>query len=209
MRILALGAHFDDIELGCGGALARHVRNGDEVFIHVLTNSGYTNYAQQVIRSPEAALGEGKRAAEILGAKELTCADYPTNNLQFGEDLVVNIRRRIDETRADLIYTHWTGDMHLDHRAVGRASITAGRHVPRMFMYRSNYYDTDAVFRGCFYVDVTDTIKIKREAVMAHESEFQRVGEKWLEFFMNQHRNDGQKIGVQFAECFELIKYLY
>ena len=67
MRILAIGAHFDDVELGCGGAVARHTKGGDDVVIYVATNSGYTDYAQRVIRKPKIALAEGKKAAQIFG----------------------------------------------------------------------------------------------------------------------------------------------
>jgi LmbE family N-acetylglucosaminyl deacetylase len=208
MRILAIGAHFDDVELGCGGTLARHVQKGDELYIFVATNSGYSNHAQKVIRKPEIALEEGKKAASILGAIEMFCGDYPTNYLELSDPLVCSILKIVEEKKIEMIYTHWTGDMHLDHRAVGRASITAGRHVPRMLMYRSNYYDTDTQFRGNFYSDISSTVDIKAEAIRAHESEYKRVGETWMTFFMNQNRNDGIKLGVQYAEVFEVVKYL-
>jgi len=209
MRILAIGAHFDDVELGCGGTLARHARDGDEVTIYVATDSGYTNYAKKVIRKPEIALEEGRKAADILGVKELICGGFPTNSLSFNDDLVCSILQLLKEKSFDLIFTHWASDVHHDHRAVARASITAGRHVPRLFMYRSNYYDSDRKFRGNFYVDITETLETKKNAIKAHESEYKRTGEKWMRFFMNQNQNDGQKIGVDYAECFEVLKYLY
>jgi LmbE family N-acetylglucosaminyl deacetylase len=208
MRILAIGAHFDDVELGCGGTIAHHVAKGDECTIFVATNSGYSNHAQKVIRKPEIALEEGKKAAKILGAVELACGDFPTNGLSFNDELVCAMIKVVEEKKIDMIYTHWTGDIHNDHRVVGQASLTAGRHVPRMLMYRSNYYDSDTQFRGNYYSDITSTIEIKKEAIRAHESEFKRVGETWMTFFTNQNRNDGIKIGVGFAELFEVVKYL-
>ncbi len=209
MKVLAIGAHFDDVELGCGGTIARHTRSGDEATVLVITNSGFTNYAQQVIRKPEIALEEGKRAADILGVNEMICGEFPTNNLAWNDDLARCMIRVIEEKKIEMVYTHWTGDTHLDHSVVARASIMAARHVPRLFMYRSNYYDSDSHFRGNFYVDITDTLEQKKRAMMAHESEFKRTGEKWLRFFVNQNQNDGQKIGVDYAECFEVLKYLY
>lgn len=208
MRILAIGAHFDDVELGCGGALARHARAGDDVTIFVATDSGYSNFAKKVIRRPDIALAEGKAAAAILGAGDLVCGDFPTNGLTLNDEVVCALLRIIEERKIDLIYTHWTGDMHIDHRVMGRAAITAGRHVPRILMYRSNYYDTDTQFRGNFYVDISDTIEVKKDAIRAHESEYGRVGEKWMTFFIGQHLNDGIRIGVQYAEVFEVVKYL-
>ncbi|AVM75594.1 PIG-L deacetylase family protein [Magnetospirillum gryphiswaldense] len=208
MRVLAIGAHFDDVELGCGGTLAAHAQAGDDVTIFVATHSGYSNYAQKVIRQPEIALEEGRAAARLLGAGELICGNLPTNDVQLNDALVCQILRIIEQKRIEAIYTHWTGDMHNDHRAVGLASLTAGRHVPRVLMYRSNFYDTDQVFRGNFYMDISATIETKVQAIKAHESEYRRVGETWTTFFKNQNGNDGLRIGVQYAEVFEVVRYL-
>ena len=41
MNILAIGAHFDDVELGCGGALVKHTEEGDDVYVYVPTVSGF------------------------------------------------------------------------------------------------------------------------------------------------------------------------
>ncbi len=208
MKVLAIGAHFDDVELGCGGTVARHARDGDQVHIYVATNSGFTDYAQNVIRKPEVALAEGQRAAEIMGAEDLVCGDFATNDLRLSDELVLSLRQVIERNGFDMVYTHWTGDTHLDHRTLGQATLTAARHVPRLFMYRSNYYESGELFRGNYFVDITETIEIKKRAIMAHESEFERIGEKWLRFFVDQNRNDGQRIGVDFAEVFEVVKFL-
>ena len=208
MRVLALGAHFDDVELGCGGTIARHVENGDTVIIFVATHSGYSDHAGRVIRKPEIALAEGQAAAEILGASDLICADYPTNQLEFNDGLMCSLLKVIEPYKPSIIYTHWDGDVHHDHRSLARASLAAARHIPRLLMYRSNYYDGEKPFMGNFYVDVTTTLEKKKKAIKAHESEYQRAGEKWLRFFLNQHENDGYKIGVKYAESFHLVKYL-
>ncbi len=209
MKILAIGAHFDDVELACGGTIARHARSGDEVIIYVVTNSGYTGYSHEVIRKAETAYAEGEKASRILGASAMICGGFPTNDLRFDDRLVCSIIKIVEEEAIDMIYTHWVDDIHMDHQNVARATLTAGRHVPRMFMYRSNYYDTNKFFRGNFYVDITETIEVKKQAIKAHESEYKRIGEKWLRFFLNQNQNDGQKIGVEYAECFEVVKYLF
>ncbi len=208
MRVLAVGAHFDDVELGCGGTIARHTATGDDVTIYIVTNSDFTNYAQEVIRKPEIALEEGRMAAKILGVDNLICGDYPTNDLKWNDDLARSIIKIIEENDIEIVYTHWSGDIHVDHQVVARATIAAARHVPRLLMYRSNYYESDVLFAGRFYVDITSTLEQKKRAIMAHESEYKRVGKKWLRFFENQNQNDGQMIGVDFAERFEILKYL-
>jgi LmbE family N-acetylglucosaminyl deacetylase len=71
MNILAIGAHFDDVELGCSGALAKHVVNGDNVYVFVATVSGFTNEDGHVIRSNETALKEAQDAMKIIGVHKI------------------------------------------------------------------------------------------------------------------------------------------
>lgn len=207
MNILAIGAHFDDVELGCGATLAKHSKNGDNIIIYVATKSGYSNYAKVVVRDNEIALKEGRKAAEILGAK-LIYDDFETLKLEFTEKLNLGILKIIEENNIDLIYTHWHDDVNHDHQALSKATMHTARHVKRILMYRSNWYHSHNHFRGNFYVDISDYWEYKENAIKAHESEFCRVGEKWLKFFKNEAENAGQKIGVPLAECYEVIKWL-
>lgn len=75
-------------------------------------------------------------------------------------------------------------------------------------MYRSNWYHSNLDFRGNFYIDITNYWSIKEDAVKAHASELERTGYKWLNFFKNEAENAGQRIGVKFAEIFEVVKWL-
>lgn len=208
MNILAIGAHFDDIELGCGGALAKHVSNHDQVFAYVATFSGYTAPNNQVIRSNEIALKEGQRAMNVLGV-ELIQGSFPTLHVEFTDELNCEILRIVEDRKIDMVYTHWVGDIHHDHQAVGRASLHSCRHVPRMLMYRSNWYHSNLDFKGNFYIDITDFWYEKEAAIRAHESEVERTGHKWISFFHNEAENAGQRIGVKYAEVFEVVKWLW
>ena len=205
-NILAIGAHFDDIELGCGGTVARHVKEGDNVIMMILTNSEYYNYDGTPIRIKEVAEKEGNNAAKILGVDKLISIGLPTKTLQYGFELIEIINKVIDDYKIDIIYTHWDKDVHQDHSAIGRATLNAGRHVKNILMYRSNWYHTTFEFRGNYYVDISDFINIKIEAVKAHENEYKKFGEGWIEFFVNENRNAGQKIGCKYAEAFEVVK---
>lgn len=207
MNILAIGAHFDDIELGCGGTLARHVSKGDKVYAYIATVSGFANASNEIIRSNEVALAEGKMAMDILGV-ELVCGRFKTLEVEFIEALNVEIVKLVEEKKIDFVYCHWVGDIHHDHQAVARASLHSCRHVPRMLMYRSNWYHSNLDFRGNFYIDITDCWQKKEEAILAHKSEVERTRFKWLSFFKNEAENAGQKIGVKYAEVFEVVKWL-
>jgi LmbE family N-acetylglucosaminyl deacetylase len=208
MNILAIGAHFDDIELGCGGTLARHVHSGDNVYVYVATVSGFTNQYAESVRSSEIARSEAEQAMKILGIKELICGQFKTLQVEFTDDLNAEILRIVDTRKIDFVYTHWVGDIHHDHQAVARASLHSCRHVPRLLMYRSNWYHSTTEFHGNFYTDITMFWPSKEAAIRAHASEVQRVGEKWINFFRNEAENAGQRIGVKMAEVFELVKWL-
>lgn len=207
MIVLAVGAHFDDIELGCGGTLARHVQKGDDVTVYVATHSGYSNPSGKIIRSREVAKKEGELAARILGVK-LLAGDWETNHLLFSDPLVCSVLSVVEEQKIDTLYVHWTADVHQDHRALGRASIVAGKHVPRILMYQSNLYDAGEPFNGNFYVDISATMDKKRDAIAAHESELGRVEGRWQDVFLNKCAVDGYRIGATYAEVFQVVKYL-
>jgi LmbE family N-acetylglucosaminyl deacetylase len=208
MNILAIGAHFDDVELGCGGALAKHAAAGDNVYVYVATLSGFTNQKHETVRSSETALAEARAAMEILGVKELICGKFETLKVEFVDDLNIDIIRIVEDKKIDKVYTHWSGDIHHDHQAVARASLHSCRHVKRMLMYRSNWYHSTLEFRGNFYIDVTDFWEKKVKAIHAHASEMDRTGEKWIGFFKNEAENAGQRIGVSYAEVYEVVKWL-
>jgi len=207
MNVLAIGAHFDDVELGCGGTLALHAQRGDQVTVYVATHSGYSAPDGREIRSREIARDEGERGAEVVGA-ELLCGDWETNQLIYSDPLICSVLEVVEQRGIDIIYTHWTEDAHQDHRALARASITASKHVPRILMYQSNLYESGEAFAGSFYVDIGATIEQKKAAIAAHESELDRVGGDWLEVFLAKARVDGHRAGVTYAEAFEVVKYL-
>jgi LmbE family N-acetylglucosaminyl deacetylase len=208
MNILAIGAHFDDVELGCGGALAKHAAEGDAVYVYVATVSGFVNQYNQTVRSSEIARAEAQKAIQTLGIKELICGNFKTLQVEFVDDLNIEILKIVEEKSIEKAYVHWAGDIHHDHQAVARASLHSCRHVPRMLMYRSNWYHSTLEFRGNFYIDITDYWETKEKAIRAHVSEMNRTSEKWISFFKNEAENAGQRIGVKYAEVFETVKWL-
>jgi len=208
MNILAIGAHFDDVELGCGGALAKHALQGDDVYVYVVTVSGFSNHRDQTVRTNETAMKEAHGAMSILGVRDLICGNFHTLEVEFVDALNVQILRVLEEKKIDQVYTHWTGDVHHDHKAVANASLHSCRHIPRLLMYRSNWYHSTQDFRGNFYVDITSQWEIKERAIRAHASEVERTGNKWISFFRNEAENAGQRIGVKHAEVFEVVKWL-
>ncbi len=207
MNVLAIGAHFDDIELGCSGSLRKHVEDGDKVVIYVATRSGYSGPDQKTVRSNEEAMAEGEAAAALIGGK-LICGGFETLHLEFEDALNLQLVQLIGQEKIDLIYTHYKDDVHHDHGALAKASLHAGRHVPRILMYHSNWYQSDVRFTPDFYKDITDTWSVKEAVIRAHRSEYERTGGAWIDYFYKEAKNNGFICGTELAEGFRCVKWL-
>ena len=209
MNVLAIGAHYDDIELGVGGTIAKHISNGDDVTLVTVTDSSYSGLDNKMLRTKEQARKEGSAAAKILGANVPICLEYETKRGIYGVDLIEDLNKIIVDNKIEIIYTHWINDVHQDHSSVAKATLNAGRHIPRILMYRSNWYHTNASFNENFYSNISDFIEKKIESLKAHATEYSRRGDAWIDFVKHQNRNCGIGIGVKYAESFEAVKWLY
>jgi|TARA_R110002020_G_scaffold358247_2_gene570510 LmbE family N-acetylglucosaminyl deacetylase len=208
MNILAIGAHYDDIELGCAGAIASYLEKGHKVYSVVITESDYSSFDGTVLRSKDQAHREGKEAAEVLGVTELRCLMYETKKVEYGVDLIERLNELINEWDIDTVITHWQHDVHQDHSAIGKASLNAARHCPRILMYRSNWYKSLTEFIDNFYIDISDYIDIKRRSILAHKTEVDRRGEDWVDFAITKNKNSGMEVGCRYAEAFQVVKWM-
>ena len=209
MNVLAVGAHHDDIELGCGGTLARLAREGHRTFGLTLTNSE-THYEQRGIhRTREEATTEAEQAAAVLGLERIDVAGCGQDNgtLAYDVELMRRIERFIDEQRVSLVFSHWNRDLNTDHEAAARMTIVAARHVPSVLMYRSNWYQPAEPFNGTFFVDISATVDVKRQCLECFRSELRNRTRDWLESFFDSHRSAGYGIGRAYAEVFEPVRY--
>ena len=208
MKILAIGAHFDDLELGCGGSLLRWISEGHEVTGLIVTESGYKNESGQDIRSTESAQREGREAAAAAGYKLLE-GPFASFDLSPGDRLNSFLLATINEEKPDLLLTHWASDTHTDHRAIGVSTLHCARRVPRVLTYRSNWYPSDRAFQPTFYVDVCSFLQRQSDLIKLYESEVARTQGKWLSWIESRARENGLVIGTEFAEAFEVVKWVY
>jgi len=151
-NVLAVGAHADDIEIGCGGVVAKHVKKGDNVYMLIMTTSTYSNYDGRVLRTQKEGEKETINGAKVLGAK-LVQLDFETKNLPYSGESVEAINEVIDRYDIEIIYTHWNHDTHQDHVRTTQAVMSAGRYVPTILMYEPEYRTIisgiqDSVLRG-------------------------------------------------------------
>lgn len=206
-NILAVSAHADDVEIGCGGTVALHTKRNDNVYILVMAKSFYTHYNGKILRSEEEGKKEEEGAASILGAKLINLG-FETKNVPYSAESVEAINEIIDKYNIDTIYTHWYHDTHQDHRRTTQSVISAARYVSNLMMYEPEYPAGRSYlgFRNQYYVDITSTSKTKIEALKQHKSQIQKYGDDFLEAVEARARHRGYEIKCKYAECFEVLR---
>lgn len=209
-NVLAVGAHADDIEIGCGGVVAKHAKKGDNVYMLVMTTPTYTSYDGQVLRSQKEGETETINGATALRAK-LVQLDFETKNVPYSGETVEAINEVIDRYNIDMIYTHWNHDTHQDHMRTTNAVMSAGRYVSTVLMYEPEYPAGRSYvgFRNQYYVDISETFTDKMTSIKQHESQVQKYEPNgFLEAVEARCRHRGYEIGKKYAECFEVLRFL-
>lgn len=208
MKIIAIGAHFDDIELACGGTLAKAVKRDYEVKMVVMSDSSYSNFDGKVLRTKEDALREGKEAANILGTHSLDILNFTTKCVPYDKEAVEALDRTFSIFKPDLILTHWSFDTHQDHRNTALATISAARNFNNILLYEpfppsGRSY---VAFRPQVYIDITSSIDTKIEAMKAHRGQHEKYGKQWVDAIMGRASMRGLECGCKYAEVFELLR---
>jgi len=199
MNVLAIGAHPDDIELGCGAALLAHRRLGDRISLLVMTSGE---------RGPQDArsrMDEQQDAADILGA-ELYWGTFDDGAVPEGRPSVDLIQSALTASGADVVYTHAPRDTHQDHRATAVASLAACRRARRILLYEA---PTSVGFQPSVFVDVNGLVEDKVDLLRAHVSQVLKNGLVDLEAIEAQARYRGFQARVRNAEAFETDRFLW
>lgn len=209
MKILAIGAHLDDIELACGGTIARAIASGHNVSMVVLSNSSYTFYNGKVMRTKKNAKSEGKKAAQMLGVTDFEVWNFPTKDIPYDSRVVEKLDKKINTLKPDIIFTHWPFDTHKSHQNTGLSSIAAARYHNSILMYEpiTPAGRSYVGFRPQVYIDISDYIDQKIDALRAHKTEYKKYGDRWLEGVTARAKYRGFEIGRSYAEAFEVMRY--
>ena len=209
MKIMAIGAHLDDIEIACGGTLAKAIKAGHDIKILIMSKSGYTNKEGRVQRSNETAVNEGLNALHTLGLKDIEILDFPTKDIPFRSDVVNAIDVRMDKYNPDIIFTHHPFDTHQAHEGVAKATIAAARRKNTVFFYEpiTPSGRSYVPFKPSLYVDIESTIDLKIASLKCHKSEYNKFGaEDWIEGVRCRCGFRGYEIGKKYAEAFEILR---
>ena len=197
MVILAIGAHPDDLELGCGGYIMKAKDSGGRVYGLTLT------------KGERGTEGNGKREQELArAARFMELDDFWV--LDFKDTELKNciteikgiIEEKIRETRATMVLTHTPIDIHSDHQAVFEATKEAGRNIS-ILCYEN--VSTPREFVPNYYIDITGYIGDKIKLITFHRTQEEKTYMD-PEVIKGRAAHRGLQAGVAYAEAFKAYK---
>jgi LmbE family N-acetylglucosaminyl deacetylase len=224
-RLMAVGAHPDDMEYGAGATITKWIREGWEGCLVICTDGGKgtsdPNMDPQNLIATRAK--EARAAAGALGIKDVVLLGYPDGDLENTRDLREHVVRQIRRFRPDVIFTfdpYRRSHNHRDHRSAGGATFDA------VYPYARDYHHFPLLAKdeglephivGEIYawtdepdtwVDVTDSIDGKVAALREHKSQVSNP-DGMLERITNRSKEEGAKAGMEFAEGFRRYQFRF
>lgn len=217
MNILIIASHPDDEVLGCGGAIIKHVKNGDKVYVLILTDGAIGRYKKSMVATlKEHAL----KCSEALGVSRVIFKNLPNQSLDTLPitKVIQDIEEVLRMVKADIIYTHDKGDLNRDHRIAYEAALVAARPIPggrikRLLTYfvpsSSEYNDVDAenIFLPNIFVDIGPEMEKKLKAYSCYKTEIKPYPHpRSIEAMKVYAQAWGVRVGMEYAEPFRLIR---
>ena len=221
-KVLIVAAHPDDEVLGCGGAILKHVADGDDVHIVIMAEGITSRDKVRDVAKNSTTLQElstkSHLVAEALGARTLNMLQFPDNRMDNRDllDVIKSVEQIIDDIKPDIIYTHHYGDINIDHQITNQAVITASRALPGTSVKQILFFETlsstdyqviniNNVFIPNWFVNIESEIDKKIEILKIYNSEMREYphsrsyeGVKLLA----QYR--GLAVGKKYVEAFSL-----
>lgn len=202
--ILIFGAHPDDIEIGMGGTVAKLSLNENyDVHLVIATLPNFVKFDTKEGRQSEAT-----DSAKVMGCGNPELLDLSPDEVVFNRKFVGIIDKIVREHQPDAVFTQWIGDSHQDHQALTRAVIAACRDLNNLFMYETTIPGgiTESAFRPQLYVDIANTIEIKKNALNCFDSQKIRCGQYWIDAIIGRCRYRGYQMNTEYAEAFEVVR---
>lgn len=220
MKVVVISAHPDDEIIGCGGTLLKHKDNGDEIFWIIITNVFENQgFSKQCVESRQQEI---EKVKSMIGFSSVHKLDYPTMSLDSNSinKMIPQISTLFNEIKPEIIYVMNRSDAHSDHRMTFEAVAACTKSFRYPFIKKVLMYECisetefapalpERVFQPNYFVDVTKYFNKKLEVLKLYESE---LGEHP---FPRSIRNiealatyRGASVGVEYAEAFQLIKFI-
>ncbi|MBW8000471.1 MAG: PIG-L family deacetylase [Planctomycetes bacterium] len=222
-KILVVAAHPDDEVLGCGGTIARLAQEGNDVYVAILGEGITSRYESQKDVDEKLVDALRKHAHEvsnILGVKELFLYNLPDNRFDTLPllDIVKKIEGLIEKIKPEIIFTHYDGDLNIDHVLTVRAVLTATRPLPEQIVRKIyafeipsstewSFSQTVRAFSPNVFMDISSDLEKKLEAMQVYESESRTFPHpRSPEAIQALSKYRGSQSGLKAAEAFCLIR---
>lgn len=223
MRVLATVAHPDDEVLGAGATLAKHVDQGDEVHVCILSDgvtSRYDDPSEEATAEIRRRRDRAETACGVLGVDSVSFHDFPDNEFDTVPllEIVQTVEGNIEQWNPDRIYTHHYGDLNVDHELTCRAVATAARPLPDTTIEEILLFPTLSssewglptganTFQPTTFVNVEEYDERKADALSVYEDEIRdHPHPRTPENVRRTLKLWGTVAGLPVAEPFELLR---
>ena len=201
-RILCLGAHTDDLEIACGGTIARFVEEGKKVFY-----STFSFAEKSLLKgfSAGTTFNESNKAASVLGVHKVQMFDYEVRSFpSVRQDILENMIELRNNINPDLVLTHSSYDTHQDHETIYKETFRAFKQSASIFGYES--FKNNRNFSLDLYISLSDKhIATKIEAMNCYKSQIVK-NNSGVSSVVPLASFRGTQAGSKYAECFEVIR---
>ena len=217
-KVAVIMAHPDDEVLGCGASIARLAGEGASVHILIMA-TGLTSRGEADAKALDALKDETKAAANMLGAASVEFADFPDNAMDTRAllDVVKTVEIFIRKTDPDMIFTHHSGDINIDHDITQRAVLTAARMLPDTkpieilaceVLSSTEFGPADKRLKPHCYIRVSDdNLQAALDALGCYKGEIRHLPHpRSKEALTHQLRLRGAECGWGAAEVFEILR---
>ena len=219
-KVIVISAHPDDETLGAGGTILKHKANGDEIYWLIITGASESQgFSKERILSRNREI---QTVADKFGIKKTFKLGYLSMSLSSQSliEMVPKISAIFTEIEPEIIYCLNRSDAHSDHRVTFDAVVACTKsfrypYIKKVLMYECISETEFApalpekVFLPNYYVDITGYVNEKLEIMKIYDSE---LGEHPFPRSLNNIKAlaiyRGASVGVEFAEAFQLIKYI-
>jgi LmbE family N-acetylglucosaminyl deacetylase len=201
MNVLALGAHPDDIEYGCGGMLTKYAERGHDVFLWVASDGALGG--DGATRRQEQA-----DSALIMGARDVFWGDYPDTEIPLNRELIVRLEQVLRQVQPRMIFVNYPDDTHQDHRNLAQGTLSATRYVPNFLFYEG---PTTQNFTPNCFTDIEKVLDRKLACLEAHRSQVAKTNIEdltILELAVSSANFRGIQGRVKYAEAFQSVRLL-
>ena len=201
MNVLAIGAHPDDIEYGCGGMLTKYSQKGHDVYLFVASDGALGG--DSTVRREEQA-----DSALVMGCREVFWGEFPDTEIPLNRELIVRLESVISKVKPRMIFGHYPDDTHQDHRNLAQGTLSATRNVPNFLFYEG---PTTQYFNPTCFTEIEKVLDKKLACLEAHRSQVAKTNIEdltILELAVSSANFRGIQGRVKYAEAFQSVRLL-